>query len=1101
MSLKRFFVLGIIAFLCCSEPLFGQFYYGMQMDFGKNRIQYQTFDWTYFEFDRFKVYTYAGGKEIAQYVAVSVDKQLPILEKRLDHQLDEKVQILVYNNQNDFKQSNLGLAADDMNNTGGVTRIIGDKINVFFNGSHADLDRQIRAALAELIINKMLYGGRAREMVRNSSLLVLPEWYIPGLVKYLSEGWNTYSDNLLLDAIKSDRFYKFSQLTGKDAHNAGHALWYYIAETYGDAVIQNVIYYTKIQRNADQGLAQSPVGSNVSNLIYELCEAFNKRYYNHKDTSQKLPVGQEVLQKQKKSRHYYNLKLSPDGQKAIYATNEMGQFKVWVNTIGEEKHKRILKFNPKVERLEDFNYPLLAWHPNNEVVAMVYERKNQMIIHTYDVSTGEKFKRNITGFEKINSFSFSHDGKKLVLSGVKKGKGQSDIFVFLMNSGGLEQMTNDIWDDNNPVFVKNTTGIVFESNRVSDTIRWNDDAKVFYKITRNNDLFYLSYNPKSQIAIRVTNTPDVNETQAQEYSKEAIAFLSEKNGVYNRFIAKFDSSISFVDTVEHYRYFFNSKAVTNYSRNIIEHNINTRFTKKAEIVYNNGRYLLAVSDLKKESELPEVELKNSWFKASERQSIFDPEKISIRRPRPQPVQEKPKTVTTTDTTTKKSSGVDFDNYSLTGEKNKPKEKPETPIINKPAAVDTAGRSTVTQNEFRFPIQQNYYTAFYTDYVVTQLDNSYLSTNYQRYTGGANPIYLNPGLNALFKIGLSDLFEDRRIVAGFRIAGSLDNEYMLSFENRKRLLDHQLVLHRQSFLKINSYYGELAKVTTQDVRYSIKLPFTEVSATRFSLMYRNDRAVFASVGDFSLPKKNAYDNYAGARLEYIFDNTRKRGLNLFNGVRAKVWVEYWRLIKEEQHDLITGGFDIRAYKKVHRDLIWCNRLAGGTSWGTDKLIYYLGGVDSWFNPKFDNSINVVKSEEYQFQTLATNMRGFKQNIRNGNNFVVWNSELRCPIFRYLLNRPIKSDFINNFQIIGFGDLGMAWYGVNPLSEENTLNKNIYYGNPITLTIYNQKNPLVAGIGFGVRSRLLGYFCRLDFGWGIDDMKIQKSITYLSFTTDF
>jgi hypothetical protein len=93
-----------------------------------------------------------------------------------------------------------------------------------------------------------------------------------------------------------------------------------------------------------------------------------------------------------------------------------------------------------------------------------------------------------------------------------------------MNSGGLEQMTNDIWDDNNPTFIQNSTGIVFESNRISDTIRWTDDAKVFYKITRNNDLFYLSYNPKSQIAIRVTNTPDINETQAQEYSKQTIAY-------------------------------------------------------------------------------------------------------------------------------------------------------------------------------------------------------------------------------------------------------------------------------------------------------------------------------------------------------------------------------------------------------------------------------------------------------------------------------------------------------------------------------------------------------------------------------------------------
>ena len=406
----------------------------------------------------------------------------------------------------------------------------------------------------------------------------------------------------------------------------------------------------------------------------------------------------------------------------------------------------------------------------------------------------------------------------------------------------------------------------------------------------------------------------------------------------------------------------------------------------------------------------------------------------------------------------------------------------------------------SSNELRFPIQQNYYTSFKTDQVVTQLDNSFLGTNYQRFTGGGSPVYLNPGLNALFKIGLSDLFEDKHIVAGFRIAGSLDNEYLLSWENRIKNVDRQLVLHRQSFLKVNGYAG-IAKILTHDARYTWKIPFSEVSATKLSIMYRNDRTVFASVSDESLPTPNAYDNYGGAKVEYIFDNTRKRGLNLYNGTRFKMWAEYWRLVKEEQHDLLTMGFDFRNYKKIHRDLIWANRVAGATSFGKDRLVYYLGGVDNWLNPQFDNSINIVKPEQYQFQTLATNLRGFKQNIRNGNNFVVWNSEVRWPIFKYLLNRPIRSDFVQNFQIIGFGDLGMAWYDLNPYSDENVLNKNVYVGNPVTLTIFNQKEPIVGGYGFGLRSRLLGYFIRVDFAWGVDDKKVQKGMTYLSLTTDF
>lgn len=1062
-------------------------------------MQYQSFNWTYFDFERFRVYLYEGGQEIARYAATSFERQLPIMEKRLDYQIEDKIDVIVYNNQNDFKQSNIGLASEDNGNIGGVTRIIGDKIFIYFTGSHADLDKQIRAALAELMIDQMMYGGRTRDIVKNSTLLTLPDWFKNGLIAYISEGWNSNIDNRVMDAIQNDRFTKFNQLTGKDATMAGHAMWYYVADEFGEAVIPNLLYMTKVSRNPNNAFLYV-LGLSVQNLTDEFTNKMAQRYFDYKDSYRKNPETESVLRKQKKAKHYYQLKVSPDGQKISYATSELGQYKVWINTIGEKKSKRLLKLNPKLERLEDNTYPLIAWHPNNSVISMIYERKNILKLFTYDIETKEGNKRNVTGFEKVNSYSFSHDGKRIVMSAIKKGKGQSDIFIFTLNSGGVEQITNDAWDDNNPVFIDNSKGILFDSNRLHDTIKANEDAKLTLKFSKNSDVFYYNAASKSSLLYRVTNTPDVNEVNPQEYSKGLISFLSDANGIYNRYVGVQDSSISFIDTTEHYRYFYNTKPITNYTKNIQEHHINARFTKYAEIIFDNFKEKLIVSPLTLPTELTPVKLNNTWFKGMPPSNLANPDKINITNPIRKDVDFGPNKI---DTTSKSSDGIDFDNYNIKGEikSEQPKEVDSTAA--KLAKVASKNNQITARNangELRFPVQENYYTSFKTDQVVSQVDNSFLGTNYQRFAGGGSPVYLNPGLNALFKIGLSDLFEDKRIVAGFRIAGTLDNEYLLSWENRIKKVDRQLVLHRQSFLKVNNY-ASVAKVLTHDARYTWKIPFSEVSATKLSLMYRNDRIVFASVSDESLPLPNIYDNYGGAKVEYIFDNTRKKGLNLYNGTRYKMWAEYWRLIKEQQHDLFTVGFDFRNYKKIHRDLIWANRFAGASSLGTDRLIYYLGGVDNWLNPQFDNSINIVKPEQYQFQTLATNLRGFKQNIRNGNNFVVWNSELRLSLFKYLLNRPIRSDFIQNFQIIGFGDVGMAWYGKNPYSDENVLNKNVFVGNPVTLTIYNQKEPIVGGYGFGLRSRLLGYFIRLDFAWGVDDKTVQKRMTYLSFTTDF
>lgn len=1073
------------------------------MDFGKNRIQYQRFIWTYFDFERYRVYSYQGGGEISKYVSVSVSKQLPVLEKRLDFQMDEKINILVYNNQGDFKQSNLGLSSDDQNNIGGVTKIIGDKISVYFNGSHADLDQQIRAALAELLINKILYGGSAREMVRNSTLLNLPPWFTQGLVRYLSEGWNSYSDNLMYDDIKNQRFNSFNRLTGDQAAQAGHALWYEIVGTYGEALIPNILYMTRVTRSPDNAFLYV-LGISLQNLIYDFTDAYNRRLFNFKDSLRRSPINNNsVLKKYKTNRHYSQLKLSPDGKKVVYARTELGQIRVYLNVLGEKKQQRLLKYGPKVEQIDDFSYPLLAWHPNGNMVAMVYERKNQIIIHTIDFENKETVKRNLPGFEKINSVAFSGDGKKLALSAIKKGKGQSDIFVFGLNTSAIEQLTNDIWDDHNPVFVNKSKQVIFESNRLNDTIKASDDANYFVRINRNADLFMAQYPFRSKTLVRVTNTPETNETQAQPYKDQHITYLSDKNGIYNRYVAEYDSSIAFVDTTEHYRYFFKSKVVTNYDRNLLEQNINLEGTHVADVIYANGANMLLVTPIENLNQVTIPDPNNTWHRGFIRPIVTDPSNYKDQgRPTENISPEK--------NNENEKSGIDFDNYKFDGEKDKTKENTEQARATEPVVKNDsiAARKKTGTAPFRFPIQKNYYTSFYTDYVVTQFDNSFLANNYQLFTGGGSPIYLNPGFNFLTKVAISDLFEDQRIVGGFRINPSLDNEFMISWEQRKKLFDHQVILDRQTFARVPITTADgsafTGRVNTHTVKYSVKYPFSVASALRLSVLYRNDRTVPLSLGDFSLPKRPLYENMGGLRLEYIFDNTRKVMLNIMNGMRFKVWTEYWRFNDTKRRDLFTSGFDARHYQKVHRQIIWANRIAGGNSMGTDRLIFYLGGVDNWLNPGFNNNINIVNPSQYGFQTLATNLRGFNQNIRNGNNFLVFNSELRIPVIRYLLNHPVRSDFLNNFQVIGFADVGMSWNGVNPLSKENTQNTQDYYyeGTSIVVTVINEKNPLVGGMGFGLRSRLLGYFIRLDFGWGIDNWKIQeKRIVGLSLTTDF
>jgi hypothetical protein len=170
-------------------------------------------------------------------------------------------------------------------------------------------------------------------------------------------------------------------------------------------------------------------------------------------------------------------------------------------------------------------------------------------------------------------------------------------------------------------------------------------------------------------------------------------------------------------------------------------------------------------------------------------------------------------------------------------------------------------------------------------------------------------------------------------------------------------------------------------------------------------------------------------------------------------------------------------------------------------GSSKIVFMLGGIDNWLFPKINEDIQVDPEVNYIYKSLATQMRGFPQNIRNGNSYAVFNTELRIPIFKYFSDLPLKSSFLENFMIVPFADIGTAWTGPNPYSEENSLHKRIIKNNPLTITVITVGEPIVGGYGIGVRSKLFGYYVKLDHAWGFEGGVTYQNLTYLSLGLDF
>jgi hypothetical protein len=176
------------------------------MTFGKNRVQYKEFWWSYYRLERYDIYFNQEGNELALYAESVITPELERIEGLFDYALEKRIIFIVYNSLSNFRQGNVGLITGiDEYNTGGVTRIVDNKVFLYFDGDRKSFDSQIRASIAEMVVNEMIYGSALSSNMATSATINIPEWFHKGLMSYMGEQWSVEMDDRLRDGIKSGR--------------------------------------------------------------------------------------------------------------------------------------------------------------------------------------------------------------------------------------------------------------------------------------------------------------------------------------------------------------------------------------------------------------------------------------------------------------------------------------------------------------------------------------------------------------------------------------------------------------------------------------------------------------------------------------------------------------------------------------------------------------------------------------------------------------------------------------------------------------------------------------------------------------------------------
>ncbi len=1114
----RFFTLLILSIV--SFPIFAQV---NSVEFGKNRIQYKKFNWKFYQSPNFNSYFNQGGLELGKFVTQVAEDELKSVETAVEYALQRRVNFVIYNNYNDMKSSNIGLGNEWMN-AGGTTKFVNNKVVVYFDGNHAHLRRQIREGIARVLVDNQLFGDDIGEFASNQALLDLPTWLTDGFISYVGEPWSTDWDDDLKSAMLSGRYNNFYQFAFEKPTLAGHAFWYYVAEKYKKENVAYFLYLARIYKSLNSA-SQRITKKKFKEVLADFMTYQQEKYYKDIRQRRNVPKGSVAVSEEILKKDFYRFNANPNPRSNAYAVVEFekGIYSVKLN----ENYETIATLYKSGVRNNQAsinpNYPLMAWDGKGTRLAVIYWEDGKIKMFVYDAIA--KYKRNkqvIEGLDQIQDVQFMLDANTLLLSGVKNG--HSDIFVYKIEANKLEQLTNDVYDDVDASFVSfpNKTGIVFSSNRPSPSAPQADTALP----SRNRfNIFLLDYLTGKQIS-QLSNLKFGNARYPMQYNVNHFTYVSDESGVANRWAGFFSTQREGLDTL----FYVGEEILRNpEDRELDSTLVAWQRSEPDSISYfqvtKDSTYTFPLTNY--QSNLLETRIAGDRGQVSEvtRQGDYkflyklrvDSIALRKRNVNPRPTDYMKKLMTERRALESSTTIEPGENDSTAA----PKDFFKTEFSNdKPTS--SSNKSTAKKSEIESVLQRsklyNYRFKFNNEYLISGVSNNILINRYQPYAGGAGPIRLGNGsnLNFTFRASISDLMEDIKFIGGFRLGTNLkDNDYLFGFQNMRRRFDWGLTYYRTSDHNINlvdnggnSYTSQL---NTGLYQFNGTYPLNEVKSFRVTLAYRRDNFIIKPIvnGDpnsTALGLPDITTKYALSRFEYVHDNTLNPSQNIWIGLRWKAYMDINAPIKDKTPGgskyTYNFGFDARKYVPIYRNFIWATRAAADISWGTRKLIYYLGGVDGWINPKF-NDLNKPIDQNYAFQTLAVNLRGFQQNIANGNNAFVFNSEFRLPVFSTLLNKPINNAFLRNFQLVQFTDLGTAWNGkYNKLARPGAIFSSPDPTNPI---IFKKKaggiGPFAGGYGFGARSTLLGYFLKVDAAWEMNGVFKGKPMWYFALGFDF
>ncbi len=1102
-------ILALVALIWGTEPVHAQYF-----AYGKNKVQYQNKDWYYVQSQHFDVYYYnPEGQYLGDFSARAAEEAYAQITRDFDHQISDRISLLVYKSHNDFAVTNAVDLPTEAEGIGGVTELFKNRIAIPFTGDYRDFRRVIHHELIHAVINDMFYGGSIQSVIQNNIQLNIPLWFNEGIAEYSAQGWDTQSDMYVRDAIVNNYLAPIRYLSGYFAYRGGQGVWDYIAEQYGREKIAEIMQRLRLTRSVEGSFKRS-IGLSLEELSERWHKALKKVHWPELAAREDIDdISKAIITRERGGLYNTSPALSPQGDRLAYISTKDGMFDVYVADANTGKTLKKLingQDNTLFESLKILT-PGLSWSPDGRSIAIAVKSGPSDAIAVVEVRSGKTTHYRVPGLDAIISVSWSPKGDRIAFSGSVDQ--QSDIFVLDLNTNETTNYTNDVFSDHEPTWSPDGSTIVFHSDRGDFTALNRYQAPDFDMLAHDYsqyDVYMLT--PGTPQLQRLT-FDEIWDDQSPKFGSDPnrILFISDRNGIPNLYEMNLETG--------------RIRPLTDVVGGITQISISADGNKAALLGLRAGTMSIYVMNTPFRRDLGRDELtpnvwaqrvmqdqvdpapalalaprsvveQNPFFRDATDGVPFDRRFPRIGPPSDALASRSPVIPPGDDTDTEPKPGetpsedesfdaskVNFRNYQF-GESFEEKRDPEEEELLNPFAI------TDNKNEDGSLKEKKYKLKFTPDLIYG--------------AAGYSTLY---GVEGVTQMMFSDVLGNHQIFAATNLLIDLRNStYYLAYTYLPKRIDWSVnVYHTARYIPNYTTYT-YNRYRTYGGGLGLSYPFDKFRRVdaNFGLMAvsRTD------IGDIRAETNSRTFLYPN--ITYTKDVTTPGYISPIRGYRLATSFSGSPLgLDKNPVRFGTILSDARLYFSLdgRGQYTFAFRGSGAYSFGKNPQLFYTAGVENWINRYFDQlyGFPIREVQDFVFATPVMPLRGSDLNTQNGPYFGLLNAEFRFPLVAALLPGPLPIIPLYNLQGVAFVDAGSVWGGTETyqnqfgevFTEKNSFN--FWTTNPDTgERVFDD---LIVAAGFGLRTILLGYPVKLDFAWPHDGQRFRERRTYFSIGLDF